>query len=127
MSDKPPVVPILSDTCRWCLSCPYGSCLNFGHWQMRLREHQEELKRWEEQRALRPAEKTKPEPESGVTVEVPRAPRPARSVALPPGVRQYLASIARRGGCARSAKKTAASRANGKIRHARNGNGTVGP
>jgi hypothetical protein len=115
MSDKPPVIPILSDTCRWCLTCPYGSCLNFGHWQMRLKEHQEELKRWEEQRALRPAEKSKPEPESGVTVETPRASRPARSVALPPGVRQYLASLGRRGGSSRSERKRAAARANGHL------------
>jgi hypothetical protein len=109
--DKPPVPPILSDVCRWCLSCPYGSCF-MGHWQMRQREYQEERKRWEERRALRPVDA--PEPESNAAVE---APRPSRGVELPRGVREYLASLGRRGGSARSAKKTAAARANGKIRH----------
>jgi hypothetical protein len=118
-SDKPPVVPILSDVCRWCLSCPYGSCLNLGHWTLRQREHREELKRWDEQRALRPAEKSSSDSESGVTVEAPRAPRPARGVELPRGVRDYLASLGRRGGSSRSERKRIAARANGAIRHGR--------
>jgi hypothetical protein len=112
--DKPPVPPILSDVCQWCLSCPYGSCF-MGHWQMRQREYQEERKRWEERRALRPAETSKPEPESNVAAEAPRAPRLATGVELPRGVREYLASLGRRGGSSRSERKQAASRRNGHL------------
>jgi len=79
---------------------------------MRLREHQDELKRWEEQRALGPS---KPETESGVSGEELRAPRPTRGVALPPGVKQYLASLGRRGGSSRSERKKIAARANGHL------------
>lgn len=112
MTLKPPVAPILSDVCRWCLSCAYGACRRFGHWELRMAEYECELVRWQEAHAQTAAvEKSSPTESRREEFRT----RSARLVALPPGVREYLASLGRRGGSSRSERKQAASRRNGQL------------
>ena len=113
--DQPPAPPILSDVCRWCLTCAYGTCRRFGHWELRMAEYKRDLELWQEtQTKTGPAEKPRPvEPDS--KREKPRAARSAMVVVLPPGVREYLASLGRRGGSSRSERKREASRRNGHL------------
>jgi hypothetical protein len=113
MSDKPPAIPVLTDVCRWCLWCAYGSCSS-GHWRMRMTEYQEELARW---KRAHPEGKTE-EVVAPLAKDEPTTPtrrRKVTSVPIPSLIHEYLRSIGRRGGSSRSERKRAASRRNGHL------------
>jgi hypothetical protein len=116
MSDKPPAIPVLTDVCKWCLWCAYGSCYS-GHWQMRMAEYQEQLARWKQ---AHPEGKTE-EVVAPLAKGEPTTPEPATrgrkvtSVPIPSLIHEYLRSIGRRGGSSRSPKKRAASARNGHL------------
>jgi len=98
---EPPPKPAKSDVCRWCLTLSYENCGWRDHWRLITEEYEKSLARWRQMAAERRVEKPRP-----------RASRPILLV-LPPGVREWLAELGRRGGSSRSERKQAASRLNG--------------
>jgi hypothetical protein len=121
---KSPARPLPTDVCHRCLA-PYSN--NNGrycpHWRLAHEEWASALAFYQQvygkvesqdETLYVPSPKPqKPDLQRERPTTEPRTSRPIVVVVLPPGVREYLASLGHRGGSSRSERKQAASRLNG--------------
>lgn len=105
-----PTKPLLTDVCPWCLSPSFATefCRDLNHWELVNQQYLRDLSIWEQTHGRA----KKPEPRKSAAT--PQRPDPGREpIFLPPGIRDWYASLGRRGGSSTSERKQAAARANG--------------